>query len=163
MKKSATTAAGSRSGTPIPGAARKTKMGAGSMSDGEATAGEMSDAAGPRKKIKLVGSTKGTPSASRAGSPVPAGTSPITAVILTGSAQMLTTTTGASPPPSSAGIEPWEILEKIPEGGISIVELIKPFQSRVGVKPGQMAKGDWIKLVTRLCEYGPDKLLRKRN
>ncbi|KAJ3493526.1 hypothetical protein NLG97_g4676 [Lecanicillium saksenae] len=141
IKKTATTAPGSRSGTPIPGVPRRSKIGAGSTSDGEATAGEMSDGAGPRKKIKLVGSTKGTPSASRAGSPTPA---------------------GASPPPSSAGIEPWEILEKIPDGGISIVELIKPFQSRVGVKPGQMAKGDWIKLVTRLCEYGPDKLLRKR-
>ncbi|ATY66109.1 Transcription Factor Rap30 interaction [Cordyceps militaris] len=132
MKKTAVTAPGSRAGTPIPGAVRKKKLGAGSTSDGEATAGEMSDGAGPRKKIKLVASAKGTPSASRAGSPVP------------------------------AGIEPWEILEKIPDGGISIVELIKPFQSRVGTKPGQMAKGDWIKLVTRLCEYGPEKLLRKR-
>lgn len=160
MKKTAATAPGSRSGTPIPGAARKKKLGAGSTSDGEATAGEMSDGAGPRKKIKLVGSNKGTPSASRAGSPTPAGKFAVSLVTLPLST--LTSTTGASPPPSSAGIEPWEILEKIPDGGISIVELIKPFQSRVGIKPGQMAKADWIKLVTRLCEYGPDKLLRKR-
>jgi transcription initiation factor TFIIF subunit alpha len=47
-------------------------MGAGSGSDGEATAGEMSDGAISRKKkIKLVGSNRGTPSASRAGSPNP--------------------------------------------------------------------------------------------
>ncbi|OAA55993.1 Transcription Factor IIF, Rap30/Rap74, interaction [Cordyceps fumosorosea ARSEF 2679] len=142
MKKSVVTAPGSRAGTPIPGAARKKKLGAGSTSDGEATAGEMSDGAtGPRKKIKLVGSAKGTPSASRAGSPA---------------------ARGPSPPPSSSGIEQWEILEKIPDSGISIVDLIKPFQSRVGTKPGQIPKSEWIKLVTRLCEYGPDKLLRKR-
>lgn len=72
MKKTSATAPGSRSETPVPNASRKSKMGAGSTSDGEATAGEMSDSAGPRKKIKLVGSAKGTPSASRAGSPVPA-------------------------------------------------------------------------------------------
>lgn len=77
MKKTAATAPGSRSGTPIPGAARKKKLGAGSTSDGEATAGEMSDGAGPKKKMRLVGSTKGTPSASRAGSPAPAGKSAV--------------------------------------------------------------------------------------
>lgn len=74
----------------------------------------------------------------------------------------LTSTIGASPPPSSAGIEPWEILEKIPDTGISIVELIKPFQSRVGTKPGQMKRDDWIKLVTRICRYGAGKMLYKR-
>ncbi|KAF1733972.1 Transcription initiation factor IIF subunit alpha [Beauveria bassiana] len=141
LKKTAATAPGSRSGTPVPGVVRKKKLGAGSASDGEATAGEMSDGAGPRKKMKLVSSANGTPSASRAGSPTPA---------------------GASPPPSSAGIEPWEILEKIPDTGISIVELIKPFQSRVGTKPGQMKRDDWIKLVTRICRYGAGKMLYKR-
>lgn len=159
IKKTTSAATGSRAGTPIPGALRKGKMGAGSTSDGEATAGEMSDGAGPRKKIKLVGSTRGTPSASRAGSPAPAGKLAAASVW---PVTILTRFAGASPSPSTAGIEPWEILEKIPEGGISIGELIKPFQTRVGVKPGQMAKKDWIKLVTQLCEYGPDKLLRKR-
>jgi hypothetical protein len=50
-------------------------MGAGSGSDGEATAGEMSDGAvAKRKKLKLVShSARGTPSASRAGSPNPQG------------------------------------------------------------------------------------------
>lgn len=48
-------------------------MGAGSGSDGEATAGEMSDGAvSKRKKLKIVShSARGTPSASRAGSPNP--------------------------------------------------------------------------------------------
>jgi hypothetical protein len=32
----------------------------------------MSDGAGPKKKIKIVGSARGTPTASRAGSPNPA-------------------------------------------------------------------------------------------
>ena len=51
---------------------RKAHGGAGSGSDGEATAGEMSDGAGPKKKIKIKSSGgKGTPSASRAGSPNP--------------------------------------------------------------------------------------------
>jgi transcription initiation factor TFIIF subunit alpha len=70
----ANSARGSRAGTPVPAAIgkRKGNLGAGSGSDGEATAGEMSDGAGVRKKkIKLVASNRGTPSASRAGSPIP--------------------------------------------------------------------------------------------
>lgn len=68
-------------------------------------------------------------------------------------------------PPGSqgaSGIEPWEILEKIPSDGIAIGDLIKPFQGRVGDRPGQMPKGEWIKLVKQLCDYGPDKRLRRR-
>lgn len=58
---------------PSNAAARRSKMGAGSGSDGEATGGEMSDTAGPRKKKKLtlMSSARGTPTASRAGSPNP--------------------------------------------------------------------------------------------
>lgn len=51
---------------------RRPKITAGSGSDGEFTAGEMSDGAMQKKKIKLIGSSRGTPSASRAGSPNPA-------------------------------------------------------------------------------------------
>ncbi|KND91238.1 Transcription initiation factor IIF subunit alpha [Tolypocladium ophioglossoides CBS 100239] len=148
MKKTVGTAPGSRAGTPLPqtNAARRPKIaGAGSGSDGEATAGEMSDGAGPRKKIKVVGSSgRGTPAASRAGSPNPA-------------------QGGASPASQSgAGIEPWEILEKIPPEGIAIGDLIKPFHGRVGERPGQMPKGEWIRLVKQLCDYGSDKRLRRR-
>ncbi|RDA85158.1 hypothetical protein CP532_1551 [Ophiocordyceps camponoti-leonardi (nom. inval.)] len=145
MRKTAAPAAGSRAGTPLPQAnpLRRTKAGG----DGEATAGDVSDGAGPRKKPKLADtSRKGSPAVSRASSPNPA----------QGSG-------GASPAhQSGAGIEPWEILDKIPPDGIAIGDLIKPFHGRVGDRPGQMPKGEWIKLVKQLCDYGPDKRLRRR-
>jgi transcription initiation factor TFIIF subunit alpha len=167
LKKTATPATGSRAGSPLPPSLankRKSKMGAGSGSDGEATAGEMSDGAGPKKKIKIVGSARGTPTASRAGSPNPAQGSKFHSTDTSAMDSMLTVwTKGASPMSSSAGpIEPWEILEKIPPEGITTAELIKPFAGRVGEKPGQMPKNDWIKLVKQLCDYGPDKRLRRR-
>ncbi|KAF4971183.1 hypothetical protein FSARC_1905 [Fusarium sarcochroum] len=147
LKKSVTSAAGSRSGTPLPqGAAARRAMGAGSGSDGEVTAGEMSDgAASKKKKLKLVsGSARGTPSASRAGSPIPQG--------------------AASPgSPGGSIVEPAEILEKIPSEGITIGELIKLFNHRLGDRPGQMPKNEWIQLVKKLCDYGPDKRLRRRS
>jgi len=66
---------GSRSTTPMPGQQRVVVKGGagGAASDGEATAGEMSDGARARKqKIKIVGSgARGTPVGSRAGSPTP--------------------------------------------------------------------------------------------
>jgi transcription initiation factor TFIIF subunit alpha len=64
----------SRGGTPIPG--RPKVLGA-AMSDGEATAGEASDAgARLKKKLKVKPSMRpgGTPAGSRAGSPAPSGT-----------------------------------------------------------------------------------------
>ncbi|RSM07973.1 hypothetical protein CEP52_004939 [Fusarium oligoseptatum] len=145
LKKNATPAAGSRAGTPLPQGAAARRMGAGSGSDGEATGGEMSDGAVSRKKkLKLVsGSARGTPSASRAGSPIP-------------------TQGGASPSAGGSIIEPSEILEKIPNDGIVIGDLIKLFQHRLGDRPGQMPKSEWIQLVKKLCDYGPDKRLRRR-
>ncbi|KAM5354338.1 hypothetical protein ACJ41O_000987 [Fusarium nematophilum] len=146
LKKNVTPATGSRAGTPLPqGAAARRAMAAGSGSDGEVTASEMSDGAAPRKKkLKLVNSARGTPSASRAGSPNPA--------------------QGAASPgsPGNSVIEPAEILEKIPNEGIVIGDLIKLFQHRLGDKPGQMPKNEWIQLVKKLCDYGPDKRLRRR-
>ncbi|CAF3513896.1 hypothetical protein SNK03_007093 [Fusarium graminearum] len=146
LKKNAASAAASRSGTPLPqGAAARRALGAGSGSDGEATAGEMSDGAmAKRKKLKLVShSARGTPSASRAGSPNPQG--------------------AASPgSPRGSLVEPSEILDKIPDEGIVIGELIKAFQHRLGDRPGLMPKSEWIQLVKALCDYGPDKRLRRR-
>ncbi|KAK2671024.1 hypothetical protein RAB80_013446 [Fusarium oxysporum f. sp. vasinfectum] len=128
------------------GAARRPTA-AGSGSDGEATAGEMSDGAAPkRKKLKLVSSSaRGTPSASRAGSPNP--------------------TQGAASPgsPGASAVEPSEILDKIPAEGITVNELIKLFNHRLGDRPGQMSKTEWIQLVKKLCDYGPDKRLRRRS
>lgn len=138
MKKAASST-GSRAGTPMGQAARRPKVsGAGSGSDGETTAAEMSDGAVRKRKIKIVNSNRGTPTASRAGSPVPPSGS------------------------QSAPIEPKEILDRIPPEGIEIGELIKPFKARLGEGPGQMPKKEWIKLVTQLCEMGPNKKLRKK-
>ncbi|ODA78123.1 hypothetical protein RJ55_06726 [Drechmeria coniospora] len=148
LKKTATAALSSRAGTPLSQAnpTRLPKIwGAGSGSDGEATGGEISDGGGPRKKVNLVaGSGNRTPAASRAGSPNPS--------------------QGGALPPSQlgGGIESWEILEKIPNEGIAIGDLIKPFQGRVGDRPGLMPKSEWIQLVKQLCDYGPDKRLRRR-
>ncbi|PHH77910.1 hypothetical protein CDD80_7592 [Ophiocordyceps camponoti-rufipedis] len=148
MRKTAAAVSGSRAGTPLPqtNPLRRPKAGSpGSGSDGEAGSGDVSDSAGPRKKQKLAESSrKGSPVASRAGSPIPAQS------VASPSSQ------------SGGGIEPWEILEKIPADGIAIGDLIKPFHGRVGGGPGQMPKGDWIKLVKQLCDYGPDKRLRRR-
>lgn len=74
QKKASAAALGSRPSTPglSQTTVRRPKITAGSGSDGEVTAGEMSDGAMQKKKIKLVGSSRGTPSASRAGSPNPA-------------------------------------------------------------------------------------------
>ncbi|KAK2593484.1 transcription factor IIF subunit tfg1 [Conoideocrella luteorostrata] len=148
LKKTSITAPGSRAVTPVSQSrmARRTLTGPGSGSDGEGTAGEMSDSAvGPRKTMKLISSSgKGTPAVSRAGSPNPA----------------LTATSPASL--VSAGIESWEILEKIPAEGISLQDLVKQFHGRVGDRHGQMNKSDWIKLVKQLCDYGQDKRLRRR-
>ncbi|KAF4337689.1 transcription initiation factor TFIIF subunit alpha [Fusarium beomiforme] len=147
LKKNVTSAAGSRSGTPLLQGGPRRPTAAGSGSDGEATAGEMSDGAAPkRKKLNLVSnSARGTPSASRAGSPNP--------------------TQGAASPGSSgtSNVEPSEILDKIPAEGITVNELIKLFNHRLGDRPGQMSKNEWIQLVKKLCDYGPDKRLRRRS
>lgn len=142
----ANSARGSRSGTPVPGnlatGKRKGNMGAGSGSDGEATAGEMSDGAISRKKkIKLVGSNRGTPSASRAGSPNPS--------------QAIVSQTPGSP----RFVTKKEILDSIPEQGISLGNLIALFKVRVGDGPAKMA---FIQLVKEVCVRGADKMLRKK-
>lgn len=74
LKKASGAATDSRPSTPglQTNTVRRPKITAGSGSDGEFTAGEMSDGAMQKKKIKLIGSSRGTPSASRAGSPNPA-------------------------------------------------------------------------------------------
>ncbi|UKZ82154.1 hypothetical protein TrVFT333_009938 [Trichoderma virens FT-333] len=145
QKKTSAAALGSRPSTPglSQTTVRRPKITAGSGSDGEVTAGEMSDGAMQKKKIKLVGSSRGTPSASRAGSPNPA-------------------QPGVSSPLTGGLIESWEILEKIPVDGITIGDLINLFQGRVGDGPGRMPRQEWIGLVKQLCDYGPDKRLRRR-
>ncbi|WYZ45086.1 hypothetical protein EsH8_VIII_000402 [Colletotrichum jinshuiense] len=147
----------SRSSTPLAG--QKSNLGKGAMSDGEATGGEMSDGQLRKKKIKLIGSgARGTPVGSRAGSPVPA----------TSGSKPGSPIPEGSPAPRagspSGPIEAWEIVDALPQlpGGISIGNLMRRFQGRIGDGPGQMDRKEWIKLVKENCAYGPDKILRRR-
>lgn len=70
----------------------------------------------------------------------------------------------ASPKPA---IEAWEIVQALPQlpDGISIQNFLKLFEGRVGEKAegGRMAKSEWIKMVRENCNYGPDKLLRRKS
>ena len=71
------TALPSRGATPIPGRPKNPQASA--MSDGEVTAGEVSDAGSklkPKLKVKPGVRPGGTPAGSRSGSPAPSGTSP---------------------------------------------------------------------------------------
>lgn len=137
---------GSRSSTPLM-VGNPSHL-ASSTSDGEATGGDMSDGAGGIKKKKKAGGTqlsigthsKGTPTGSRAGSPNPtSATSPMEPV------------TGA------------DIIEHIPPQGITIAQLLRKFDRRVGEKPGQMARNLWIKLVKENTRYdSKTKLLSRK-
>ncbi|KAK8090717.1 Transcription initiation factor IIF subunit alpha [Apiospora phragmitis] len=137
---------GSRSSTPLM-VGNPSHL-SGSTSDGEATGGDMSDGAGGIKKKKKAGGnqlsigthSKGTPTGSRAGSPnPPSATSPMEPV------------TGA------------DIIEHIPPQGISIAQLLRKFDRRVGDKPGQMARNLWIKLVKENTKYdSKTKLLSRK-
>ncbi|KAI0150737.1 Rap30/74 interaction domain-containing protein [Xylariaceae sp. FL1272] len=141
-----TSLAGSRGGTPLP------SRGAGSGSDGEVTAGEMSDGAAgkiKRHKDKLGVSAKGTPTSSRAGSPIPS--------------RPLATSTEASTshPETTKLLTAQDIIESLPVEGISIGGLMKMFKPRLDM-PGQIDKRDWVQLVKANSSFGPDKLLRPK-
>lgn len=82
---------GSRATTPLPGAGpsqpQRPRMAAGFTSDGDGTAGEMSDGPSLKKKIKIVGAAAGakeSPAGSRAGSPVPSAGAPAAAQLAPG-------------------------------------------------------------------------------
>jgi transcription initiation factor TFIIF subunit alpha len=157
----------SRSGTPLP------RRPGGAASDGEGTANEGSDGGKPRpKKIKLKapGTATGTPTGSRAGSPAPqAGKS---AGVATNDFASARSPAGSPPPASGARgaagstkpITGEEIVELIVSNGgaISIQELLQRFKGRVGDKPGQMLKADWVKLVKNHAVYDKDKMLRPK-
>ncbi|PKS05860.1 hypothetical protein jhhlp_007689 [Lomentospora prolificans] len=159
----------SRSTTPLPHGqsvttqvGQRRKMVGGSASDGEATAGEMSDTQPRKKKIKLVGtSARGTPTGSRAASPLPTQTAGSPSVSPTKESQ------GARSGSPKPAIEAWEIVQALPQlpDGITIANFLKLFEGRVGdnVDGGRMAKSEWIRLVRENCHYGPDKLLRRKS
>ncbi|OLN81235.1 Transcription initiation factor IIF subunit alpha [Colletotrichum chlorophyti] len=146
----------SRSSTPV---GQKSHLGKGPMSDGEATGGEMSDGQLRKKKIKLVGTgARGTPVGSRAGSPIPA---------VSGSKPGSPMPEGSPAPRAGSPpgpIEAWEIVNALPQlpEGISIGNLMRRFQGRIGDGPGQMDRKEWIKLVKENCAYGADKILRRK-
>jgi transcription initiation factor TFIIF subunit alpha len=150
---------GSRATTPLPGSQSR-RPGAGSGSDGEATAGEMSDGAIARKKKQrshLGTSTggNGTPAGgSRAGSPVPGAGN---------------RSPNAAARPNAAALGPItekEIAEKLNvEEGITILKFLGLFKGRVGEGEGQMNQKDWIKLVKQAADYktvGDKKLLFRK-
>ncbi len=69
-----------------------------------------------------------------------------------------------SPPASAGPVEGWEIvqiLNTIPQG-VTVTNLLKRFQTRVGDEPGQMPRKEWIKIVKDNASFGPDKLLRAK-
>ena len=179
-KKQATgSAVPSRSSTPMPGQQRG-KANAGATSDGE---GEMSDG-GRVRKIKLVTGTgaRGTPVGSRAGSPAPGqaqrspGESFHYCVIAGSLFTDLSSFVGSASPnaagpstPAAGGqgglVEAWEITQALAANpqGISVGQLMRQFQTRVGEGDGQMSRRDWIKLVKDNAKWGADKLLRPKD
>ncbi|KAI0508666.1 hypothetical protein F5B22DRAFT_386665 [Xylaria bambusicola] len=139
---------GSRSATPLPGG--QSARGAGSTSDGEA---EMSDGAGGKVKRRphLGTGAKGTPTGSRAGSPVPS------------------RPRAASPNPNAAQealkpITAQDILQHLPPlpGGITIGALLKKFEGRVD-KEGHLSRKEWLQLVKENTVFNStEKLLRRK-
>ncbi|TPX15010.1 uncharacterized protein E0L32_004840 [Thyridium curvatum] len=148
----------SRSSTPLPGQQRSRAKG-GALSDGEATAGEMSDGGVTKKKIKIIGTgARGTPVGSRAGSPVPS----------QGAASVSPTKGGASTPRATSPPLPVQASEIVnaliaaQPDGIQIGSLLRQFGNRVGDAPGQMPRKDWIKLVKDNAVLGEDRMLRPK-
>ncbi|KAK4151339.1 hypothetical protein C8A00DRAFT_17235 [Chaetomidium leptoderma] len=156
----------SRGGTPIPGRPKplgaKPGMRPGTaMSDGEATAGEASDAGSRlKKKLKVKPGMRpgATPSGSRAASPAPAGKSYYL--------YSTTATPSGSPPPGQdpERIQPREIAEALApyaKEGISLSNLLAVFQKRIN-KPGHITKSEWIQMVKAHAVFGADKRLRPK-
>ncbi|KAK8079994.1 transcription initiation factor IIF subunit alpha [Apiospora hydei] len=71
-----------------------------------------------------------------------------------------------NPPSATSPMEPVtgaDIIEQIPPQGITIAQLLRKFDRRVGDKPGQMARNLWIKLVKENTKYdSKTKLLSRK-
>ncbi len=127
--------------------------GAGSTSDGEATAGEMSDGAGGKVKRRphLGTGAKGTPTGSRAGSPVPS------------RPRAASPNVGVAQEPLKP-ITAQEILQALPPlpNGITIGGLLKMFDNRVD-KEGHLSRKEWLQLVKENTVFNQsEKLLRRK-
>jgi transcription initiation factor TFIIF subunit alpha len=138
------------------------------MSDGEATAGEMSDN-GRKKKIKLRIGT--SPTGSRAGSPAPgrsgsatgsrAGSPQITGMsFYLEEYNLLINSDSARPAAPLGPITAAEIRTAMPPGGITLSELLKIFGRRVGdAAQGKMDKKQFIILVKQNTRMDANKRL----
>ncbi|KAI5866472.1 Rap30/74 interaction domain-containing protein [Durotheca rogersii] len=163
-----TSGPGSRGTTPLPGNQR-VKPGAGSTSDGEGTAGEMSDGAGSKKKRlgPMSTSGRGTPAGSRAGSPAPLqGANPPTNRGATSAPRSNSPGAAVQSPTQeyTNTITPQEIVDALPPlpEGITIGALLKRFHDRVE-KPGCMSRKEWLKLVKENANFNTvEKLLRRK-
>ncbi|KAJ4300426.1 transcription factor IIF subunit tfg1 [Collariella sp. IMI 366227] len=145
----------SRGTTPLPG--RPKPVGA-AMSDGEATAGEGSDAGVKlKKKLKVKGVRPGgTPSGSRAGSPAPGGKPKSDTV----------TPSGSPPPgqPAAGRIQASDIAEALApyaKDGIPLSDFFHKFKKYIN-KPGNITQGEWMQMVKALSVFGADKRLRPK-
>ncbi|KUI68400.1 Transcription initiation factor IIF subunit alpha [Cytospora mali] len=166
IKKQATgSVRGSRASTPMS-SSQRAKAVTGAMSDGEATGGEMSDA-GRKKKVPRVtvvsGShNKGTPSSSRAGSPVPSGQASPPAGSQSPARRELDFSQ-ASGPVTAADVA--AALAAQPQG-VTIGRLLSQFGDRIAehpTHPDQTARKDWVKFIRAVANWGEDKLLRLKN
>ncbi|KAI2629559.1 Rap30/74 interaction domain-containing protein [Hypoxylon sp. NC1633] len=161
----------SRATTPLPGG-RRGKAGAGSGSDGEGTAGEMSDGAGGNIKRLAPsaaggkGSLRGTPAGSRAASPAPPqgatnmGVSAAPGAKSPGAPSQSPTATSESP----GLITPQDVIDALPllPHGITIGALLKRFRDRLD-KPGCMSRKDWLQMVKENTNFNSsEKLLRRK-
>ncbi|KAI0176455.1 Rap30/74 interaction domain-containing protein [Hypoxylon sp. FL1284] len=153
----------SRAASPLPGG-RRGKPGADSTSDGEGTAGEMSDSAASKKKKRLAvpgqGSKKGIPAGSRAASPAPPAAS------RGASAAPRAGSPSAPQSPSQEYINAptvQEIIDALPPlpDGITIGSLLRRFQDRVE-RPGYMPRKEWLRMVRENANFSADKMLRRK-
>lgn len=163
----------SRGDTPLA----RSRAGAGSTSDGEGTAGEMSDGAGGKKKKKqhghLAAGLKASPAGSRAGSPNPPQQGKASA------SKVGTAATSRAGSPDKDKAEPidvskyinpptvQEIIEALPPRpeGVPMKKFITSFKSRLEKdgQPGLMPQKVFLKLVLSCSVYSKeDKLLRRK-
>ncbi|KAI1074591.1 Rap30/74 interaction domain-containing protein [Whalleya microplaca] len=157
----------SRGSTPLP---QRARTGAGSTSDGEGTAGEMSDGAGGKKKRRgpMGTGVRGTPGGSRAASPAPPQGGNLSPTKGSPSAPRANSPGSPAQSPTTEYIDaitPQEIVDALPPlpQGVTIGGLLKVFQHRLE-KPGYMPRKDWLKLVKENANFNSaEKLLRRKS
>ncbi|KAH8601595.1 hypothetical protein B0O99DRAFT_606985 [Bisporella sp. PMI_857] len=130
----------------------------GSMSDGEATGGEMSDGGKRAKKIKIrLGGASTT--SSRAGSPAPGRAGSIGAEGSRAGSPAIPNNTVRKTGP----LQVQEIIDALGDEGVTLSDFIKKFPGRVGDDPvTQTSKKQFLQYVKDYAAYGSDKKLRRK-